>query len=106
MAGDFGFFSPGSYWPIGLAGAATMVGLALAFEQVWLVIVGVIGLMFAVGGLLFEYYIGGNRPCSSARRATAPQVESRTPSGAGSRCAVDPALAGVRRSAFATTGPS
>jgi hypothetical protein len=62
MAGDVGFFSPGSYWPIGIAGAATMIGIALAFEQVWLIIVAVIGLMFAVGGLLFEYYIGGNRP--------------------------------------------
>lgn len=62
MAGEFGFFSPSSYWPVGVAGAATVVGLALAFVQVWLVIVGVIGLMFAVGGLLFEYYTGGNRP--------------------------------------------
>jgi hypothetical protein len=61
MAGDFGFFSPGSYWPIGVAGAATTVGVGLAFAQVWLIIVATIGLMFAVGGLLFEYYVGGNR---------------------------------------------
>ena len=58
-AGDYGFFSPGSYWPIGLAGAATLTGLALAFAQVWLLIVGVLLILFAVGGLLFEYYIGG-----------------------------------------------
>ena len=25
-AGDLGFFSPGSYWPIGVAGAATLLG--------------------------------------------------------------------------------
>jgi Cytochrome c oxidase subunit IV len=63
-AGDFGFFSPGSYWPVTLAGAAMVIGLALAFSQVWLVIVGVLFLMFAIGGLLFEYYIGGRRPLS------------------------------------------
>ena len=61
-AGDFGFFSPGSYWPIAVAGAATVTGLGLAFVQLWLVIVGALFLMFAIGGLLFEYYIGGRRP--------------------------------------------
>jgi len=61
-AGDLGFFSPGSYWPISIAAAATVVGLSLAFVQVWLLVVGIIGLMFAVGGLLFEYYIGGRHP--------------------------------------------
>lgn len=63
-AGDFGFFSPGSYWPITLAGAATVMGLALSFAQVWLLVVGVLFLFFAIGGLLFEYYLGGNRPLS------------------------------------------
>jgi cytochrome c oxidase subunit IV len=61
-AGDLGFFSPGSYWPLGIAGAATMMGVALAFVQVWLLVVGLVGLLFTVGGLLFEYYIGGRRP--------------------------------------------
>src|SRR5437763_487337 len=61
-AGDIGFFSPGSYWPITVAGAATVTGLGLAFVELWLVIVGVLFLMFAIGGLLFEYYIGGRRP--------------------------------------------
>ena len=61
-AGDLGFFSPGSYWPIGIAGAATITGVALAFLQIWLVVVGAVALAFAVGGLLFEYYVGGRRP--------------------------------------------
>jgi hypothetical protein len=61
-AGDFGFFSPGSYWPIAVAGAATVTGLGLAFVQLWLVIVGTLFLLFAIGGLLFEYYLGGRRP--------------------------------------------
>jgi hypothetical protein len=60
-AGDLGFFSPGSYWPVALAGAATVTGLGLAFVQMWLAIVGVLLIMFAVGGLLFEYYGHGRR---------------------------------------------
>ena len=59
-----GFFSPGSYWPVGIAAAATVAGLGLAFVQMWLVIVGVLAILFTVGGLLFEYYIGGRRPLS------------------------------------------
>lgn len=61
-AGDLGFFSPGSYWPVTLAGAAAVIGMGLAFVQVWLVLVGFAFLMFSVGGLLFEYYGGGRNP--------------------------------------------
>ena len=61
-AGELGFFSPGSYWPVGLAATGTLTGLGLAFVQVWLVVVGVVALLFNIGGLLFEYYIGGRRP--------------------------------------------
>ncbi len=61
MAGDLGFFSPGSYWPVAVAGAAALCGLALAFVQVWLLIVALMLVMFTVGGLLFEYYLGGSR---------------------------------------------
>ena len=61
-AGELGFFSPGSYWPVGLASAATVVGIGLSFVQMWLVIVGALILLFMVGGLLFEYYIGGRQP--------------------------------------------
>jgi hypothetical protein len=60
-AGELGFFSPGSYWPIGIAGAATVIGMGAAFVQVWLMLVGVLLVLFTVGGLLFEYYLGGNR---------------------------------------------
>jgi hypothetical protein len=59
-AGDIGFFSPASYWPVGLAGAAAVIGIGFSFVQMWLVIVGVLGLLFAIGGLVFEYYTGGN----------------------------------------------
>ncbi|MDT4938957.1 MAG: hypothetical protein QOG80_2628 [Pseudonocardiales bacterium] len=60
-AGELGFFAPGSYWPVGIAGAAMVTGFGLAFYQLWLAIVGVLGILFAVGGLLFEYYIGGRQ---------------------------------------------
>ncbi|MFC4950886.1 cytochrome c oxidase subunit 4 [Pseudonocardia sp. GCM10023141] len=56
-AGDVGFFSPGSYWPIGLAGAAALVAIALAFFYIWLLVIGAVLLFIAVGGLVFEYHI-------------------------------------------------
>ncbi|NIH79269.1 MULTISPECIES: cytochrome c oxidase subunit 4 [Amycolatopsis] len=59
-AGEMGFFSPGSYWPIGLAGAAAFMGLGLAFFHVWMLIVGGILILLAVGGLVFEYHTGPN----------------------------------------------
>jgi cytochrome c oxidase subunit IV len=65
-AGDFGFFSPGSYWPFTVASAAAIVGLGLGISQWWLVAVGTAFLMFAIGGLLFEYY-AGNRPAPIRR---------------------------------------
>ena len=59
-AGELGFFSPGSYWPITLAGSAALAGLGLAFVEWWLVAVGVVAVLFSVGGLLFEYYTRGH----------------------------------------------
>jgi hypothetical protein len=59
-AGELGFFSPGSYWPLGVAAAAATMGLALAFFYAWLIIIAGVGLIITVGGLLFEYYVGQN----------------------------------------------
>ncbi|NUT52645.1 MAG: cytochrome c oxidase subunit 4 [Saccharothrix sp.] len=59
-AGELGFFSPGSYWPIGLAAAAATAGLALAFWHVWLLVIAVVLVLIAVGGLVFEYHTGPN----------------------------------------------
>lgn len=55
-AGDLGFFSPGSYWPFGIALAASTAGLGIAYWFPWLIALGVIAVLFAVAGLLFEYY--------------------------------------------------
>ena len=59
-AGELGFFSPGSYWPLGIALSATVTGAGLAFAQLWLVIAGVVAVLGTVSGLLFEYYVGQN----------------------------------------------
>ncbi|HYH32426.1 MAG TPA: cytochrome c oxidase subunit 4 [Pseudonocardia sp.] len=56
-AGDVGFFSPGSYWPIGVAASAALMGVALAFFYVWLMIIAGVLLLLTVGGLVFEYHI-------------------------------------------------
>jgi cytochrome c oxidase subunit IV len=61
-AGELGFFSPGSYWPLGIASSAMVTGVGFALVQIWLALVGVLGILFTVGGLLFEYYIGGRHP--------------------------------------------
>ena len=59
-AGELGFFSPGSYWPFGLALSAALMGLALAFFYSWLILIAGAALLITIGGLLFEYYTGQN----------------------------------------------
>jgi hypothetical protein len=56
-AGDVGFFSPGSYWPIALAGSAALLAISLAFFHVWAIAISVVILLLAVGRLVFEYHI-------------------------------------------------
>jgi Cytochrome c oxidase subunit IV len=60
-AGEVGFFSPGSYWPFGLALAALTAALGLVYWQVWLLALGLIAVLGATCGLLFEYYTGARR---------------------------------------------
>ncbi|OLB79544.1 MAG: cytochrome C oxidase subunit IV [Actinobacteria bacterium 13_2_20CM_2_71_6] len=60
-AGEVGFFSPGSYWPFGLAVAALVAGLGLVYQQWWLVGAGLLAVLGGTGGLLFEYYTGARR---------------------------------------------
>ena len=59
-AGELGFFSPVSYWPVGLAFAAMIGVLGLAFSEYWILALGLIGVLFAAGGMLFEYYTRGH----------------------------------------------
>ena len=59
-AGELGFFSPSSYWPLAVASAAALMGLALAFWYSWLILLAGAALLITIGGLLFEYYVGQN----------------------------------------------
>jgi hypothetical protein len=43
-----------------LAFAAALGGLALAFWEIWMIVVAIIAILFMVGGLVFEYHIGPN----------------------------------------------
>lgn len=57
-AGELGFFSPHSWWPIliALSGSVAAVGIALWLP--WLIGAGVVFVLSSVAGLVFEYYIG------------------------------------------------
>jgi hypothetical protein len=57
-AGEIGFFSPGSYWPFGIALAASIAGLGLVFWMWWLIAAGMLMVIVTACGMLFEYYSG------------------------------------------------
>ena len=56
-AGEMGFFSPGSYWPIGLAAGAALLAISVAYWLIWAIVISTVVLIFMVGGLLFEYHL-------------------------------------------------
>ena len=58
VSGEVGFFSPGSYWPLGLALTAVLTGVGVVFWMPWLITAGVVAVLLAVGGMTFEYYSG------------------------------------------------
>ncbi len=60
-AGDLGFFSPGSFWPISLAGAAAVTAVGFAFFMPWLMALGIVLVLAAAAGLVFEYHIGAEK---------------------------------------------
>ena len=57
-AGVQGFYSPHSWWPLPVGAAAATIGLGLVFVMWWLIIFGVVFVVIATAGLLFEYYQG------------------------------------------------
>ncbi len=61
-AGEVGFFSPGSYWPFGLAVSATIAAVGLVFWMWWLVLLGLVLVVLAAASMLFEYYSGTRQP--------------------------------------------
>ena len=56
-AGEYGFFSPTSWWPlpVGFFAALTGTGLIVGW---WLFFLGVLGLLLSLVGFVFEYYRG------------------------------------------------
>ena len=57
IQGDYGFFSPHSWWPLFLAGSGALVFLGLAVGW-WLFVIGVFVGVPAVVGWTFEYWKG------------------------------------------------
>jgi Cytochrome c oxidase subunit IV len=55
--GELGFFSPHSWWPLimGLSGATAAIGAAVGW---WLFLIGLLFVMLAAIGFVFEYYRG------------------------------------------------
>ena len=56
-AGDVGFFSPGSYWPFGLALSVALLAISMAFMYFWAITISMVILLISIGGLIFEYHI-------------------------------------------------
>jgi Cytochrome c oxidase subunit IV len=56
-AGELGFFSPHSWWPlfVGLAAGIAAIGVAIGW---WLFLIGLLGVFLTVIGFVFEYYRG------------------------------------------------
>lgn len=61
-AGEIGFFSPGSYWPFGVALSASIAGLGLVFWMWWLIALGLILVIVTASAMIFEYYTGTRHP--------------------------------------------
>jgi len=55
--GEIGFFSPHSWWPLFLGLAAAVLALGVAFGW-WLVLIGLMLVVFTSIGFVFEYYRG------------------------------------------------
>lgn len=57
-AGELGFFSPHSYWPIMIATGASLFAIGFATGNFWFCIAVAVGIVGAVTGLVMEYYVG------------------------------------------------
>ncbi len=55
--GELGFFSPHSWWPLFLAMAAATAAFGVAIGW-WLFLIGILMVLLATIGFVFEYYRG------------------------------------------------
>jgi hypothetical protein len=58
-AGPIGWFSPSSYWPLGIGLSVLALSLGLASQELWLAVAGLGVVLITVAGLLFENYVHG-----------------------------------------------
>ncbi|MQA93202.1 MAG: cytochrome c oxidase subunit 4 [Streptosporangiales bacterium] len=56
-AGELGFFSPHSWWPLFVAGSTALAALGFVIGW-WLFMVGVAAVILTAIGFVFEYYRG------------------------------------------------
>ena len=57
-AGELGFFSPHSWWPLWCGACLAVMVFAVAMEQWWLFVIGLALGAIALTGMIFEYYVG------------------------------------------------
>lgn len=57
-AGELGFFSPHSYWPIMIAAGAALFAIGFATSNFWFAIGAVLVILVTVTGMVMEYHVG------------------------------------------------
>ena len=57
-AGELGFYSPSSWWPLLIAMSASVTAVSIALWLPWLMVAGVCFVLATAAGLVFEYYTG------------------------------------------------
>ncbi len=57
-AGELGFYSPHSWWPILIALSFSVAAVGTAMWLPWLMVAGICFVLASAAGLVFEYYIG------------------------------------------------
>ncbi len=57
-AGELGFYSPHSWWPVLVALSASVTAVGVALWLPWLIVAGGAFVIASAAGLVFEYYVG------------------------------------------------
>jgi len=60
-AGELGFFSPHSWWPLLIAVSFSTAAVGTALWLPWLIAAGIVFVLSSVCGLVFEYYVGAEK---------------------------------------------
>lgn len=58
--GEIGFFAPHSWWPVLLAASFSLTTIGVVFGK-FIIFIGVVCVLLAAAGFVFEYYVGINR---------------------------------------------